>query len=421
MLCNALWYVTNHHDTIQQASRSKLVQHPIPPPFNNEKFRGRNNTTKKKIKTSRLSSSELQSHAEALLSILMKPNVNSTPEWQKAKVEIKSLAQCLSSYSNYLEQKLKDVKENQNLDHPVRTVGENATVEYRPKCSFMKSKYIRLDRVVSTMKESDYVFFDETCHLEEPFANHMQRHRFIDELQLSKSVDIFKFCPGGSMITTVCIVVVPEGRTEPQMMTQGARFLMNHRYRFQEFHTRAQKRAFKEKLNNVTKVLPSVANFIYKELSLDASQAQNPQMQERLRLIFLGEMGMVTDLRQLNTGRPGNGYDVFFGHLADVVENITAADDRRHGTAHLATWISLDDMMQQAVEKCPPDTPVPSKSLVRLQFAPRNPYAMRAWNFTSKIDVQYKIQRRQLRLTHPDEHYCNALFKHLKEYTIDLK
>ena len=58
---------------------------------------------------------------------------------------------------------------------------------------------------------------------------------------------------------------------------------------------------------------------------------------------------------------------------------------------------------------------------MRLQFAPRNPFARTAWNFSSKIDVQYKIQRRQLRLSHPDQHYCNSLLKYFKQRAIDLK
>jgi hypothetical protein len=154
---------------------------------------------------------------------------------------------------------------------------------------------------------------------------------------------------------------------------------------------------------------------------MDAAASFHPDTQERLRLVFLGEKGLLTDLRHLNAGRPSETFDTFFEKLSTHVEEVTAADERRHGSAHLSAWISLSDMMEKAKQSCSVDTPIPSKSLVRLQFAPRNPYAKTAWNFTSKIDVQYKIQRRQLRLTHPDEHYCNAQFKYLKEMAIDLK
>ncbi|XP_053407150.1 uncharacterized protein LOC123547869 isoform X1 [Mercenaria mercenaria] len=65
--------------------------------------------------------------------------------------------------------------------------------------------------------------------------------------------------------------------------------------------------------------------------------------------------------------------------------------------------------------------PIPSKSLVRLQFVPCNPYSRAALSFTSKVPVQYKIQRRQLRKSHPDDHYCAALFKYLKYKALEVK
>lgn len=75
--------------------------------------------------------------------------------------------------------------------------------------------------------------------------------------------------------------------------------------------------------------------------------------------------------------------------------------------------------MEKTKEKCPTGTHIPSKSLVRLHFAPRNPYTHKALNFTSKVEVQYKIQRRQLRATHPDEHYCCTQFKYFKERAVE--
>lgn len=271
-----------------------------------------------------------------------------------------------------------------------------------------------------TDEQDAFVFFDEEEHLEKPFENPMQRHRFIEEIKLSVPIDIYRFCPGGSALSTVCFVRVNENRMDPQMLTQAARFVMAHKHRFKEYHSRAQKTAFKSQLSNVSHVLPSVAELIYKELALDASVSSHPDTQERIRLIFLGEKGLLTDLRKLNPGRPSGTFDIFFDNLSKVVEEATAADERRHGTAHLSHWISLEDMIREAKDKCP-NTPVPSKALVRLQFAPCNPFAKTSWNFTSRIDVQYKIQTRQLRLTHQDEHYCNALLKYLKEYAIEMK
>lgn len=56
-----------------------------------------------------------------------------------------------------------------------------------------------------------------------------------------------------------------------------------------EFHTRSQRKHFKEMLSHVAGVEPSVVDLIYKELAMDASIADNPETQKRIRLIFLGE------------------------------------------------------------------------------------------------------------------------------------
>ena len=78
-------------------------------------------------------------------------------------------------------------------------------------------------------------------------------------------------------------------------------------------------------------------------------------------------------------------------------------------------------MINEAKKLCPDNTPIPSKSLVRLQFTPRNPYLHSAINFTSRIPVQYKVQRRQLRAQHEDDHYCAAQFLYLKHKAVELK
>lgn len=85
----------------------------------------------------------------------------------------------------------------------------------------------------------------------------------------------------------------------------------------------------------------------------------------------------------------------------------------------MSEFISIPDLINKASTKCPPETPIPSASLVRLQFSPRNPYCKGALNFTSRLDVQFKIQRRQLRMSHVDSHFCNAQFKYLKSYAVE--
>jgi len=85
---------------------------------------------------------------------------------------------------------------------------------------------------------------------------------------------------------------------------------------------------FKERLRNVASVLSSVAELIYKKLSMDQATLSHPDTQERLGLVFPGEEGLFTDLRHLNTGRPTGRYDIFFQNLSNIVEEISAADGR---------------------------------------------------------------------------------------------
>ena len=157
---------------------------------------------------------------------------------------------------------------------------------------------------------------------------------------------------------------------------------------------------------------------IYKELALDSSASR--ENVTRMKLIFLGEKSLISGLRSLHSGRRGGAFDEFFLKLEEVVDTVTAADERRHNVSHLSKWISLEHLMKEAQEMCPDGALIPSKSLVRHQFAPRNPYLHSALNFTGRIQVQYKIQRCQLRVNHEDQHYCAAQFKYFKEKAVEM-
>ncbi|VDH89562.1 Hypothetical predicted protein [Mytilus galloprovincialis] len=422
VLCNALWYITNHHSTINDASMRKQAVLPIPKIYND--YDGYNDIKRKRVKSCPLSASLLDSHAQALYSLLMKPVVNSSPSWKQGAEDVKQLADCLIAYREHLLVQNETTQANQSKLYPVRTIDKEATIEHRRGnlLGQIKDKYGKINEAVFNAEVMVPVVFDESKHLNKPFESNTERFRFFKDLQLKCPIDIIRFSPGGSSVSTICIVKVSgQNRSEPEMLTQGARLLQTVRPKLKEYHTRAQRRMFRENLKNVASLLPSVANLIYQELALDASAAEHPVTQERLRLIFLGQSDLIPDLRVLNPGRPNNTFDVFFETLSKEVEKITIADDRRHGTAHLSEFISLEELVEKTAKCCPEGTAIPSKSLVRLQFAPRNPFAKSALNFTGKIDVQYKVQRRQLRIDHPDDHYCNAQFRYLKEMAIEMK
>ena len=384
-----------------------------------DEFQGFNEHRRKKLKAQPMESDRLKSHAEALFSLCTRPMMRSSEPWEVGYEMIKSLAECFAAYSDYLSHQKEKVQENRMLDHPVRQVSENTSVQTVHKSVFqIREQYQLLDKSVCLVDALEPVFFSETDHITQPFENAMQRLRFFNNLQLSVDVDLYKYCPGGGITTVFCLVKVSENRSEAEKMSQVASTMLKIQPKLPEIHTRFMKAQFKRRVANVASVKPSLLDLIYKELTLDSSSASHPDMQQRLRLIFQGETGLIPDLRHINPGRPTGMYDTFFSTLAEVIEEYTAADDRRHNEAHMSQILSLKDLISQTKEKCPENTSIPSASLVRLQFTPRNPYAHTALSFTSKIPVQYKIQQRQLRISHPDDHYCSAQFKYMRNMAV---
>ena len=417
VITNALWYITNQHTTIQEAALKRQNVSPVPAFF--EKYQGYNDIKRKKCKSQPLDQTRLSSHSHALFSILNRVVFKTNKNWIDFGKLLESLATCLSQYRDYLNAQLDSQQIWHNMDHPIRTIGSDISVEHRPKCQFVSDKFRIFDQVVANSEPLKPVLFDETIHLNQPFDNATQRHRYYSALQLSVPIDLFKYCPGGSVVTIVFATKVSEDRSQNEALVQPIRVVSEIEGKLPEYHTRLQKRHFKQKLANIASLKPAILDFIYKELAMDAAQVSHPEMQQRLNLISLGETGLIADLRELNTGRPSDRFDVFFEKMSEVVESVTAVDDRRHGEEHLARWLSLEDMMNQTLSICPEGTLVPSKALVRLQFSPRNPYTHSDLNFTSRIPVQYKIQRRQLRQSHIDQHFCAAQFKYLREKAIE--
>ena len=58
---------------------------------------------------------------------------------------------------------------------------------------------------------------------------------------------------------------------------------------------------------------------------------------------------------------------------------------------------------------------MPSKSWVRLQFWPTNPYSKSAMHYTGQFLVKSYVQQRLLRKKHNDSKYCAILLQDMKD------
>lgn len=142
---------------------------------------------------------------------------------------------------------------------------------------------------------------------------------------------------------------------------------------------------------------------------------------ERIHLIIDSQdPDIIDDLRHHNKGRPSM-YDRFWEECKKFLEEEaeTAVDERRHGSAtHLAKAFSTRDLISNVAKRCPDSTPLPSEQWLRLQFWPKNLTMKSAMQFTGRFQVKFMVQARQLRKWHEDAHYCAALFRYLKECSV---
>ena len=130
------------------------------------------------------------------------------------------------------------------------------------------------------------------------------------------------------------------------------------------YHTQAMRRQFVHDFELLVKLDPKVVGEMYRYLTGDAAaRHDSDQAVIDLRvqqIVRLQDPGILSDLRLLNEGRPEK-YQAFWDSCHKFIENRAeaAVDDRRHGVVtHLATAISVRDLVEQVAAMCPPDTPI---------------------------------------------------------------
>ena len=103
--------------------------------------------------------------------------------WGTFKTDLESLAEAVDSYASYLETQNEKQKYRQSLSQPVRQFDEHAVVQTLSACHGpIKPCYCILDQVLKETEEYTPTYFDETLHIEEPFNDLVQRHRFIKDI-----------------------------------------------------------------------------------------------------------------------------------------------------------------------------------------------------------------------------------------------
>ena len=108
-----------------------------------------------------------------------------------------------------------------------------------------------------------------------------------------------------------------------------------------------------------------------------AETTNEAKVNEHVRLALeLGDPEITIDLHE-HKDKKSSKYDIFWKTAAQFLagkaaDAVTAVDERRHDTiVHLATAISVNDLLHQIERECPSETPIPSAQWLRLQFWPK--------------------------------------------------
>ncbi|XP_071122564.1 uncharacterized protein [Mytilus edulis] len=381
---------------------------------------GYNDWKKNKKKAPVLSAATLKLHSSLLFDVLSLP---CTTTWNNFKTDLIHLSQSLNSYSAYLDKSNEEQKQRQGIEHPVREVAKNAFLSHVPSVSIVDRKYSILDSAMLKLDYYEYLYLDEDIHvsIEDSLKTSWSRYSFLQNLKLSQPINKLSYNPGGSVGSTVFIWKVPQHRGINEVMNDALKVIDTLKPKLPEYHTRRMRRDFINKYSNLNAVsIPKhILRSIYSDLTMDATSDQNPAMDSRVRHAILSEdADLILDLRHLNKGRPGDTFDNFFDLLKTKVDEMSAADERRHGIEHLAKYISVRDLINDVKNDIEPETPIPSESTVLFAFTPKNSYLNTSKLYKSKVPLQFKVQTRQLRLSHQDDHYCAAQYKYMREYAI---
>ncbi|XP_033749002.1 uncharacterized protein LOC117333692 [Pecten maximus] len=413
-ITNALWYVDGCLGQEKLVSRNKTEFGMLKSFLTT--FTGYNDPKRKKQKVQMLSAESLRLHSSILFGVLASPY---TAQWGKMKDTLSKFALCMSSYSDFLLKSNEEQKHRQRLDHPVREVAQHAFLQEVEAVDTVPNQYRQLDSILGQLGFYEYLYFDEEIHASVSFRNTFERLIFTRHIQLSFPINILRYDPGGSCSATIFLWKVSKDRGLSQVMNEAIKVVHHLKPRLPEYHTRRMRTDFVHRYCNLHDVtIPKhVLRAIYAETTLDATSDQNPAMDARVRQALLSEdSDLVLDMRHLNKGRPGDTFQVFYDILAAKVEEMCAADERRHNIEHMSAYISVRDLIEDVKKVLEPDTPIPSESSVLFAFAPKNAYLHTAKLYKSKVPLQFKIQTRQLRLSHQDDHYCAAQYKYMRHF-----
>ena len=424
LMVDSLWYVDGHHDTLQKQS------FPVPQFF--QRFVGYNTpelSKHRKRRASNMSSTMLNTLASSLFQNLQAP-FWSHSSFQRLLQHTQSLAKNLAGYADYLSSQNKTMKALHARTIPMRQISDSMSVKYIEPGRGVPIG--RLENVIACLHEredGEFVVLNELMP-----SQPRQRYEFIQCLErngISVPIMLLTYSSGNNAGNLHFVWKLAANKPMEETFQDSVRVIERVKPLLPQYHTRAMRRAMFDKFGRVSpNIKPAVLRFFYRDLTGDASSSHDtPEavIDERVREIINMEPedpNTIVDLREVKSTEKRTKFNVFWDEAQKFInEDLgVAVDDRRHGeVTHLAKAISIRDLREQVSSRCPPGTPIPSDEWLRLQFWPKTKKAAVSMHYTGRLNVRFMVQKRQFRKTHDDDHYAAAVFRYLREYSIQCR
>ena len=423
-MVDCLWYLDGHYD--------KLKKQSCPVPELCLTFTGYNTpelSKHRKRQSSNMSASTLNSLTSSLFRILQASFWSKTCfKWLHDQTQV--LAKSLAGYSDYLSSQKKLMKTIHARTVPVRELSDALAIKYVQPCNQIPLP--KFDLLVSCVEEANHFKFLSLNEFTP--AQPTLKYEYIHSLErngIRSPIMLLIHSSGNNVGNLHFVWKVPLENSLEANFEESLGVIEQIKPRLPQFHTRAMRQAMFEKFGRVSpNVKPSVLRFFYRNLTGDCSASHDmceSIIDERVQEIINIEPedpNTVINLREVKSNDSKTKFDVFWDEAKKYInEDLGAAvDDRRHGeVTHLVKAISIHDLCEQVVLRCPPDAVIPSNEWLRLQFWPKTPKANVSLHYTGRLNVRFMIQKWQFRASHEGEHYAAAVFHYHREYAIKLK
>ena len=414
-LCSVLWYLDGHHEVF--ASRSC----PIPMLF--KSFAGFNKpelSKHRKRSISNMNRDKLLAYSAVLQGHIMSSWMQQS-EWSFLKEGLLSLIESLASYASYLSVRNKMMKQYHSSPEPPVSFSDSSSLQFINSSSNVSPLLSALDNAVASKPD-----YHKLCVRDFSPQEKRRRYLFICELQKGLSNPIFLFTythpsnVGNYHFVWKAPSILPENSS-----TQNLKIVQEIKKEIPVYHTRTMRKEFFSLYGGLSpESKPYLLHSIYCALTDDSSASRttpekkiDAHVQEALAA---EDVDIVVDSRQLNSNGQDN-FSLFWAKCNEYLTNCTTVHKHRHGTSSfMDKAISVRDLTNQVAKICPNGTPNHQSHGSNITFCREILILEQLYviKVVYKLNTWYKNVNLENLI---DAHYCSALFRYLRKYSIRLQ